>query len=89
MIECKASKTVQPAMAAPITSLRRSMGHRATARLAVVHRTSAGAPPSRALAPGVEALDVRQFVDALAGRRHRAPKTAPARALQTRTRPLA
>lgn len=67
MVECKASKTVQPAMAGPLGSLRRSMSGRAPARLAVVHRPSSTAPLSRALAPGVEALDVRSFVDALGG----------------------
>jgi predicted AAA+ superfamily ATPase len=68
MVECKASKTVQPAMARPLESLRRSMGDREPVRLTVVHRTSTTAPPSRGLAPGVEALDVRGFVDALGGR---------------------
>lgn len=68
MVECKASKTVQPAMARPLESLRRSMGDREPVRLTVVHRASTTAPPSRGLAPGVEALDVRGFVDALGGR---------------------
>ena len=75
MVECKASKTVQPAMAGSLGSLRRSMGDRAPARLAVVHRRSSTAAPSRALAPGVEALDVRSFVDALGG----GPKRARAK----------
>jgi predicted AAA+ superfamily ATPase len=65
MVECKASKTVHPAMAAPLGSLRRSMGERAAARMSVVHRPSSTAPPSHALSPGVEALDLRAFVDAL------------------------
>jgi len=67
MVECKASKTVQPAMAGPLGALRRSMGERAPSRLAVVHRTSTRAPETRALVPGIEALDVRNFVDALSG----------------------
>jgi predicted AAA+ superfamily ATPase len=68
MVECKASKTVQPAMARPLESLRRSMSDREPVRLTVVHRPSTTAPPSRGLAPGVEALDVRGFVGALGGR---------------------
>lgn len=68
MVECKASKTVQPSMAGPLESLHRSMGGREPVRLTVVHRASTTAPASRALAPGVEALDVRAFVDGLAGK---------------------
>ena len=65
MVECKASKTVYPSMAGPLASLRRSMGDRAQVRSSVVHRESTTAPPTRALAPAVEALDVRAFVDDL------------------------
>jgi len=65
MVESKASRTVHPAMAGPMGSLRRSMGGQARVRLTVVHRTSTTAPESRVLAPGVEALDIRRFVDAL------------------------
>ncbi len=65
MVECKASKTVQPSMAGPLASLRRSMGDQASVRLSVVHRPSTTAPPVRALAPGIEALDVPAFVDHL------------------------
>jgi hypothetical protein len=68
MVECKASKTVQPAMAGPLLSLRRSMGERTPIRSAIVHRTSKTAPPFRAVAPGVEALDVQAFVGALGGK---------------------
>ena len=71
MVEGKASKTVQPAMAAPMGALRRAMGNRAPSRVSVVHRASTSAPPFRALAPGVEALAVPAFVDALAGVRKR------------------
>ena len=66
MAECKASKTVQPAMAGPLASLRRSIGGHGQVRMTVVHRASATAAPSRGVAPGVEALDVRAFVGALA-----------------------
>ncbi len=74
MVECKASTTVQPAMARPLESLRRSMEDKARIRSTVVHRKSATAPPMRALVPGVEALDVQAFVDALAGKPGRARK---------------
>jgi len=69
MVESKASKTVAPGMAGPLTSLRRSMAGGASVRLTVVHRTSTTAPASRGIAPGVEALDMRGFVDVLRGRR--------------------
>ena len=68
MVECKASKTVLPAMARPLEALRRSMGDRAPSRVSMVHQASASASPSRVLAPGIEALDVPGFVDALAPR---------------------
>ena len=67
MVECKASKTVQPAMAGSLGALRRSMGDRTPVRLTVVHRRSTTAPQSRALATGVEALDIRSFKVALDG----------------------
>ena len=65
MVESKASKTVRPAMAGPMDSLRRSMDERGPVRMTVVHRASTTAMPSRGLAPGAEALDVRTFVEAL------------------------
>jgi uncharacterized protein len=67
MVECKAAKTAQPAMARSMQALARSMGGGVQLRQTVVHRFSTTAPPMRALAPGVEALDVKRFVDALAG----------------------
>jgi len=75
MVECKASRTVQPAMARPLESLRRAVGEGKPVRLTIVHRASATAPPSRGLTPGVEALDVEAFVGALAGKPARARKT--------------
>jgi len=72
MVECKASKTVQPGMSGPLASLRRSINAKMSVRMTVVHRPSASASASRALAPGVEAVDVMQFVVALnAGPRKR------------------
>jgi len=80
MVECKASKTVLPAMAKSLISLRRSMGERAPVRATVVHRASSGDPLTRVLAPGVEALDVDDFVGTLAGTGKRAVKASDAAA---------
>jgi uncharacterized protein len=60
-VEAKASKTVRPAMAAPLLSLHRALGERAK-RLIVVHRKADASVSTTALAPGVEALDVGQLV---------------------------
>jgi predicted AAA+ superfamily ATPase len=78
MVECKASKTVLPAMAAPMASLRRSIGERIEVRMSVVHRPSPSMPPGRALAPGVEALDINALVGELAGPAPRRKDRAPA-----------
>ena len=75
MLECKASRTVMPAMAGPITSLRRAMSGQAQVRMSIVHRVSTSAPSTRALAPGVEAFDVRTFVEVLKAKPKRARKT--------------
>jgi hypothetical protein len=72
--QIKAAKTVQPAMARPLLSLGRAMS-RPAGRLMVVHRASATAPATRVLAPGVEALDIRGLVNALAGQRERTRKS--------------
>ena len=79
MVECKASKTVHPSMATQLGSLRRSMGEQASVRLSVVHRESTTAPPTRSLAPGIEALSVRTFVDDLNRRPGRSPKSGAGR----------
>jgi predicted AAA+ superfamily ATPase len=65
MVECKASKTVQPMMTGPLLSLGRAAKGPAPVRMTVVHRKAKTAPTTRALAPGIEALDVEAFVDAL------------------------
>jgi hypothetical protein len=62
MIECKASKTPSPGMARPLDALRRSMPTQLPVQLAIVHRKSRTVWPTRALAPGVEALDQESFV---------------------------
>jgi len=66
MAECKAAKTVQPAMAGPLLSLRRSMS-RPPARLLLVHRRPEAVPATHALSPGVAAVDVRELLNLLAG----------------------
>jgi uncharacterized protein len=68
LIECKAAKTVHPAMANPLLALRRAMEPKA-GRAVVVHRSSAGAPAMRAIAPGAEAIDVQTLVQAFASRK--------------------
>src|SRR6267143_4806918 len=61
LIECKAGKTVRPAMAAPLLALRRTMEKRST-RLIVVYGKSRSAQATRAVAPGVEAIELERFV---------------------------
>ena len=61
LIECKATRTVLPAMANSLLSLRRAMVQKA-GRAIIVHRSVAGAPAMRAIAPGAEAMDVQNFV---------------------------
>jgi len=60
-VEAKASKTVRPAMAAPLLSLQKAIGDRGK-RLTVVHRKPAAGVATSVIAPGVEALDISQFV---------------------------
>jgi len=61
LIEVKASRTVRPAMAAPLLSLQRALGERAK-RLTLVHRRSEAPVSTTSIAPGVEAVDVGQLV---------------------------
>jgi uncharacterized protein len=69
MVECKANKTVRPEMARAMMSLRKAMGKQEV-RQTVVHRKSASGPASTVLSPGVEALDLKAFVDGLGLERH-------------------
>ena len=64
LIECKAGKTVRPAMAAPLLALRRAMEKRST-RLIVVYGKSRSAQATRAVARGVEAIELERFVASL------------------------
>jgi len=65
MVECKASKTPLPTMTKPLVSLREAIGDRASTRLTLVHRASTTSRPSRVLAPGIEALEIKAFSIAL------------------------
>jgi predicted AAA+ superfamily ATPase len=60
LVEAKASKTVQPSMAAPMLSLAGATGKRASRRI-VVHRKSRTGPAFTALAKGADALTLEQF----------------------------
>jgi predicted AAA+ superfamily ATPase len=60
LVEAKASKTVQPSMAAPMLSLARRTKDRATRRIVVYRKPRTGAA-SRAIARGAEALTLGQF----------------------------
>jgi predicted AAA+ superfamily ATPase len=60
LVEAKASKTVQPSMAAPMLSLTKSAGDRAT-RGIVVYRKSRTQPAFTAVAKGAEALTLEEF----------------------------
>lgn len=72
MVECKASKTPHPSMATSLASLRRAMPKALAVRMSVIHRHSPSAPKTRALAPGIEALDVEALVkDLKSPPRHR------------------
>jgi len=66
LIECKAGKTVRPAMAAPLLALRRTLEKRST-RLIVVHGKSRSAQATKAVASGVEAMELERFVASLTG----------------------
>jgi predicted AAA+ superfamily ATPase len=69
MVECKASRTAQPGMAAPMRQLRKSIPGPAPVRMTVVHRASKDAPATGALAPGIQALSPRDFTNSLNGNR--------------------
>jgi predicted AAA+ superfamily ATPase len=84
MVECKASRTVVPSMAAQLIALRKSMSGPNAVRMSVIHRFSTTAPPNRALAPGVEALDVQTFVNDLNDRSKRRGKVRAPRPRKTR-----
>ena len=69
LVECKASRTVQPSMAVPMQRLKASIKDPTPIRMTVVHRPAKTALPTRALTPGAEALDVDAFVAELNDRK--------------------
>jgi predicted AAA+ superfamily ATPase len=71
-VECKASQTVHARMAGPLLSLLQSSGSQLAGRMVVVHRATKSVVSTRAIAPGVEAIDAPTFVKELnAARRTR------------------
>jgi len=66
LVEAKASKTVQPSMAAPMLSLARVSKDRATRRI-VVYRKPRTGTASTAIARGAEALTLEQFAAEING----------------------
>jgi hypothetical protein len=66
LIEAKASKTVQPSMAAPMLSLAGAAGKRAERRI-VVHRKAKTGRAFAALERGAEALTIEEFAAELQG----------------------
>lgn len=66
MIECKASKTVQPAMAKPLQSLRNAIkSPMGKVRMSIIHRESRNQPVMTTVAPGVDAVGVRSIAAAM------------------------
>lgn len=69
LVECKAGMTVTPAMAAPMQRLaaaaRKKRAKGARIDMVLVHQPPAAGSPTRALAPGVQALPWREFVASL------------------------
>ncbi len=65
MIECKSTRTMLPPMAGPLASLRRVVPNKTTVRASVIHRPAKTPAGTRALAPGIEALDVDAFITEL------------------------
>lgn len=69
LVECKASRTVTPAMALPMVRLgeafrsRRPEGVRTD--MTLVHRRSIASPPTAAVAPGVRAMAWEEYVRGL------------------------
>ena len=65
MVECKASKTIHPAMASPMNSLFNAMRNTTGVKRTVVHMAAKTGPDTRAIFPGVDALNVNRFVEIL------------------------
>ncbi len=73
--ECKAGKTVTPAMAAPMlrlaVAMKRKRPKETRVNLFLVHRAPKAGSPVHAVAPGVRALPWHDFVEDGAGSRPR------------------
>lgn len=67
LVECKASKTVLPAMAAPLVKLAAAARRtrRGAIRAFVAHQAPSGGVSTHALVPGVEALPWTELIDEL------------------------
>lgn len=69
LVECKAGRTVTPAMAAPMRrlaeALKRKCAQASDITMFLVHRESKAATPTQAVSPGVRALPWRSFLDEL------------------------
>jgi uncharacterized protein len=69
LVECKAGRTVTPAMAVPMQrlaeALKRKRVHGGAVNLFLVHEEPKGGSPTQAVAPGVRALPWRTFLDEL------------------------
>jgi len=68
LVECKATHTIMPAMAAPMRRLRDAISQsrkKTRVDMFLVHQPSKFAAPITAIAPGVRALPWRDFVDTL------------------------
>ena len=70
LVECKAGRTVTPAMAAPMQRLaeamkRKALPNCAAVRMFLVHEEPKAGLATQAVAPGVRALPWRNFLDEL------------------------
>lgn len=69
LVECKAGRTVTPAMAAPMQrlaeALKKKRSGRAKVDLCLVHQPAKGSAVTHAVAPGVRALAWQEFVAGL------------------------
>ena len=69
LVECKAGRTVTPAMAAPMhrlaDALKRKRGEAAEVSMFIVHQEPQAGTPTQAVSPGVRALPWRSFLDEL------------------------
>ena len=69
LVECKAGRTVTPAMAAPMQrlaeALKRKRAKAAGTRMFLVHQSPQAGTPTPAVAPGVRALPWQEFLEEL------------------------